>query len=201
MRLMFLTSKGLGGLSDYLPAAPRNLRLLFVPTASDTYDNPWWLDDDRKSFSAMGFAIDEIDIKSLMPEESADVLNRADIVHLAGGNTFYLLHHLNESGFGEAIKRRSDLHVIGGSAGAVVAGPDIAPVESLDDPTVVPNLRSTVGLGLVPFVVLPHYNETKNEEQYKAIIDKYSATFELMTLTDTQAVVIRDGQRQLVESL
>ena len=48
---------------------------------------------------------------------------------------------------------------IGSSAGSVLAGPDIDITRELDDPNEASNLKTTEGLKLVDFIILPHYGK------------------------------------------
>ena len=47
----------------------------------------------------MGFQITEVDIAHAGKPTQEQALAQADIVYIAGGNTFYLLQQLRDSGF------------------------------------------------------------------------------------------------------
>jgi dipeptidase E len=59
--------------------------------------------------------------------DDLNFLKSSNIVFLSGGNPFYLLHHLQESGTDKILKDlfRQDTVFIGVSAGAMVLGPSI----------------------------------------------------------------------------
>ena len=61
------------------------------------------------------------------------------------------------------IKRKTDKIIVGNSAGAVVLGKDI---KSSNDEDIV-GLKNTEGLGLVDYLVCPHYSEDKDERLQK----------------------------------
>jgi dipeptidase E len=90
---------------------------------------------------------------------------KSDVIYLAGGNTYYFLKHLRESGFLKRLKsfvKRGGV-LAGLSAGAIIMTSDIRlagyPLHMADDNEVkLKNLRS---LGLVDFEFLPHYNNSK----------------------------------------
>jgi hypothetical protein len=65
-----------------------------------------------------------------------------------GGNTFWLLHHLEQSGFRQLIRQlvmEQGVLYVGKSAGAIVTGQTIATAlwKGWDDPTVVPDLDTS----------------------------------------------------------
>lgn len=90
-----------------------------------------------------------------------------DCVYVEGGNTFWLLHHLEQSGFRDLIRQlvtEQGVLYVGKSAGAIVTGQTIATAlwKGWDDPTVVPDLDTTnpeelEGMGLLPCCVFPHF--------------------------------------------
>ena len=88
------------------------------------------------------------------------------------------------------------------SAGSIVAGPNIAFIAPLDDPSLVRSL-STIklthikGLGLTNIAIAPHYNK----KEYISIIDGFQAKskFPIMPLTDTQALEIIGRKKKIIE--
>lgn len=88
---------------------------------------------------------------------------------------------------------------VGVSAGAVLAGPTIEPVGFLDDPTKAPHLKSYEGLGLVDFVILPHYGNKKYEKKYQKIMNKFgNKGLKLITLTDKQAIIVEGNKYHIL---
>jgi dipeptidase E len=62
----------------------------------------------------------------------------------------------------------------------------------LDDPKKAPNLESYEGLGLVDFVVLPHYGDKKYEKKYQRIMGKFGKKrLKLIPLTNEQAIIMK----------
>ena len=86
---------------------------------------------------------------------------RSDIIYLAGGNTFYFLKHLRESGFLKhlATQVRRGKTVAGLSAGALILTPNVYlagyPAHDCDPNEV--RLKNLKSLGAVPFEFYPHY--------------------------------------------
>lgn len=98
------------------------------------------------------------------PARLAAQLAGFDMVWVAGGNAFVLRRAMQLSGFDGLIVNllERDAIVYGGySAGAVVAGPSLAGIDSIDDPLTVPPGYPPApvweGLGLIDFTIVPHY--------------------------------------------
>jgi peptidase E len=90
---------------------------------------------------------------------------------------------------------------VGASAGAAIVGPSIDPIRTLDDAGAAPGLASTNGMSLVNFVVLPHYGKEKYLPRYEAIQKEYGQRYDLIPLTDQQAIwVSADGTHAVIES-
>lgn len=202
---LFLASfaaKSLDKALDLFPNKPRDkTRVAFVPTAAYTYKDKWFVKEDRDKLEEMGFDIFDLDIKDKTKEELWEKLRNVDIIFVAGGNTFYLLEKARDSGFDELVNRLvfgERVLYIGSSAGAVLACPDIKPIELLDDPSTTPNLKSTKGLNLVDFVVLPHYGDKKYEEKFKKIMDEYQDKYTLVKLTNEQAIIVEGNNSSVV---
>ncbi len=85
---------------------------------------------------------------------------RCSAIYIAGGNTYKLLDVVRKSGFSNFIKQVvNEKIIIGNSAGAVILGQDIS---SSNDQDII-GLKNTKGLGLVDYLVCPHYSVDKNE--------------------------------------
>jgi dipeptidase E len=192
MKRLFLASSGLYYIKEFVGRDPSEVKMLFIPTAGNLDENVWWIDKDRDVLSKMGFVITELDIANSSFEDAQIQLSRTDIVYIAGGNTFYLLKQLQDTGFSELLKdyiENGGLYA-GASAGALVAGLDIEPVSSIDEPEKVDRLKSTKGLSLVNIVPIPHYDMASRSKLIDKIKVKYSGKFELVLLTDDEAIVV-----------
>lgn len=199
MKLLLL-SLGLGALVNHLP---KGARVGFVPTAGEPYDDPYFVRDDRRRLVELGYIVSDLDLTG----ETKDVLiarfKQIDAIFVAGGNTFYLMQQICAKGLAEELTRavKEGLLYVGASAGAAITGPSIEPIDTLDDASAAPSLKSFAGLGLVDFVVLPHYGKEKYLARYQAIIDKYSALVTLWPLRDDRAILVtNDGRGEEVAS-
>lgn len=202
MKKLLLASSGLGYIKKFVGQDPSDLKLLFIPTAGNLDDNVWWIDKDRDVLGKMGFNMSELDISQASTEEMQNMLENTDIVYIAGGNTFYLLYQLKESGFDVLLTKYVEEGGMyaGASAGALVAGVDIEPIATIDEPEKVKGLKSTKGLGFVNIVPIPHCDMTSRSEPIEEIKKKYADTFELVLLSDDDAIVVEDDSWKLVKS-
>lgn len=194
MKRLLLASIDFSKLSTLTKKPLGKLRLAFIPTAADPYEEKWFLEEDREKLREMGIKFFELDIKNKTKKELLSKLRNVDVVFVAGGNSFYLLEKVRESQFDEVVNELVNRGVIyvGVSAGAVLAGPNIEPVSLLDDPKKAPNLKSYEGLGLVDFVVLPHYGDKKYEKKYQKIMEKFEKKrLKLIPLTNEQAIIMK----------
>lgn len=197
---LFLTSAAsltLDKLTPLLPKYPSEMTVAFIPTAAMGEPAPW-MDLDRNKLQAMGFYVFDVDLNGMKEVTLRKELSGVDIIFVAGGNTFYLLEHAQKSGFNTLVKElvKNDVIYIGSSAGSVLAGPNIEMVDQFDDKTVA-KLASFDGLGLVDFVVLPHYAPDKKE--YKRVIKENEGKYKIIPLADNQAISIIDQSREIVE--
>ena len=94
---------------------------------------------------------------------------KSDVIYLAGGNTFYFLKHLRESGLLKELHKfaRRGGVIAGLSAGAIIMTPHIFlagyPTHE-GDPNEI-SLKNLRGMGLVNFEFLPHYSKSKKTNE------------------------------------
>jgi dipeptidase E len=172
------------------------LKVVFIPTAADTYDDKWFVDKDRDQLIALGMKVDFYDIKAKNPEKLAFDLRGYDIIFVGGGNTFYLLEKFLETGADKVIKDLINQGVIyiGSSAGSVLVGLSLKPIISSDDPKQAPSLKTVDGLKWVDFVVLPH----AKEGEYDEVIKEFGSKFKLIPITNDQAIVVNDSSYKII---
>ena len=202
MSRILLLSSGLEAIKDFVGRPPETIKMIFVPTAGNPDEDGWWIDKDREVLAQMGFRYTELDIAGKSAGELSEALRDIDLVYIAGGYTYYLLEQIRSTGFDTVLTdfvRRGGMYV-GASAGALIAGPDIEPCSRLDGPEYGPDLKSTKGLGFVPIVPMPHYNMSTRSEMIKAITESYKDRYEIVPITDDEAIVSDRTTWQKVKS-
>lgn len=140
---------------------------VFIPTASlgKNYES-FFSNVIRPNFQKQGVSMNLLELSQASSSEITSALQRATLLYVGGGNTFLLLEKMKATGFAEhlgAFFEKGGLY-IGSSAGAVVAGPDIAFIACMDNPSGI-SLTDFSGLNLVSFNILPHIDHPHYSEQ------------------------------------
>lgn len=173
---LYLSSHGVGNQPERLQSLTPGKRMLFIENAKDDLphdERAAHVLEKRQEFHDLGFEFEELDLRRYFDgnHDFSPELGKADIVWLAGGNTFILRRALAQSGFDRALTEAVTSRKVafgGSSAGAIVATPSLHGVEHGDDPDIVPEgyHKEPVwsGLGLVPFHLVPHYKSEFSEE-------------------------------------
>lgn len=168
------------------------VQLAYVTTASKGTRDDAYLGVHKKMMRERGLNFEEVDIEGKTEVELGSILQGKDVVFVEGGNTFYLLNAVRESGFGRVVRDFIDRGgvYIGSSAGSYIACPTIEmstwkkPGEEKDNFGV----ADLTALNLVPFLVRAHY-----QPEQKAFLKEKIAQSQYPTR------VLRDGQAILVE--
>lgn len=170
-------------------------KAVFIPTAGDPYDNKDFVEADRIALEKYGLDIVEMDIKNKNEEEIREIIDGADIVLVAGGDTFYLMEKLKESGADKIIKEfvaRGGIY-IGSSASSIICCPTIEGAEDFDDPNLAPKLDNFNGLGIFRNVIIPHAQKEKYFERIRRATERLeSKGLKVYPLTDDD-VLFFDG--------
>ena len=178
---------------------PKNKRAVFIDTAAEPEEgDKQWLKDDRKSLENLGFQVSDFTLTDKNYSEVEQVLDKTDVIFVSGGNTFYLLEKIQLTGTAELFNKQVNIGkiYIGSSAGSVVAGPDIAPVKRYDAESKAQKLHGYNGLGLVDFVVLPHWGSVDFKKVYMdfRLKDNYNSKNKLILLADNQYVAVKENR-------
>ncbi len=103
------------------------LNIAWIITASKTDENSSFLNLDLQEFLHKGIKPIIYDIKGKKIETIKNELSSIDIIFVEGGNTFYLLKAIRESGFDKFLKEWVQTKpYIGVSAGSYIACRSVA---------------------------------------------------------------------------
>ena len=201
---LFLTSAGLPPETtpyflELLEKDPKGIKLCFIPTASDLEEDKNYVEKDRKRLFELGFDIMEVDIKKEDENSLKEKFKDVEIVYVEGGNTFYLLKYIRESGFLNALKpflEKGGIYV-GVSAGSYISCPTIEAANWKYADRNIVGLKDLTALNLVPFLIIAHF-----EEKYRSIIEKAASQtkYPIIAINDEQAVLVKDNDTKIVGS-
>jgi len=200
MRKLLLTSAGTNVKEEIikiLPKSPYKLKVAYIITASKPELDKNYALVDRNELLKIGFQIEDLDIEEKNEKELRKILIDKDIIYVQGGNPFYLLRAVKESGFDKVVKEmisKGKIY-IGVSAGSSIACPTIEQAywKNLDKNIV--GLRDLTALNFVPFLLVAHF-----EEKYRESVELGANKTQLpvVALSDVQAVLIEDGKWKVV---
>jgi len=180
-----------------LPKPSRQIELAHIITASNVEKSTDYVKRDKRQMLKLGLQVEDIDLKGKTEKVLKSLLEGKDVIYVQGGNAFYLLKYVRESGFHKVVKEliQKGVVYIGASAGSYIACPTIemATWKHQDKNRV--GLKDLKALNLAPFLITVHY-----ESKYKAILKKEipKAKFPVRILRDNQALLISNGKVKFV---
>lgn len=184
---------------------PPNKRTAYITNALDMADGQPWVkeftDVDVAELSSVGLEVEHFDLRNYFdnqPQLEHD-LRKYGIIWVSGGNVFVLRQAMQLSGFDDVIKNlahEGDLLYGGYSAGICVLAPSLRGLELVDSTTNTPYGDKVgvvwEGLGLLPYVIVPHFNsdhpESKAINDVVAYAEKHG--IEYKTIKDGEVIVI-----------
>lgn len=187
------------------------VRVLYITTAGNLHPegDRKWIDEGREILKKRGWEVVDYDIAGKTEEEVGADVQKIDVVFVQGGNNFYLLKRMQECGFEKVIKKALVRGVIymGESAGSIVCSEDITAqkIMSADALEKVPEITDFRGLGLVNFLIRPHWNRTDHKrEKYLKFLKEcpeefFSITQPIICLNDNQLVYVEGNEFQIWE--
>lgn len=202
MAKLLLTSTGLANqnITDQFlriidkPAS--QIKIAFVTAAARSEEELRYVAESEKELLDLG--IPDKNIKNLNLDKPASFkeVENFDVIYVCGGNTFYLLKRVRETGFDKVIIEfaKTDKLYLGVSAGSILVCPNIEIASPFDDNAV--NLTGLTGLNLIDVIVSPHYCVEE-----KSIIDEFRkrSQYKVIPLTNKQALLVTDGETRVVE--
>ena len=202
MTKLLLTSTGLANqniTNQFLQIIDKpvsQIKIIFVPTASRSEEELKYVNESKKELLDLGILENNIKTLNLDKPVSFQEVEDFDVIYVCGGNTFYLLKKVKETGFDKVIIKfaKTGKLYFGVSAGSILVCPNIDIASPFDENDV--NLTDLTGLNLTDVIVSPHY--CKEE---KPIIDKFKkkSQYKVVPLTDNQALLVLDGETKIVE--
>lgn len=205
---LFLSSENFGKYPDEFVRLVNGRKLAYIGNAKD-YNSPSErsakVEEHQIQFASLGIDFTEIDLRDYFENNTklqSDMSNFG-AVWCSGGNTFLLRSAFQQSGLDKILveKIRNEDFIYGGSsAGAILAGPTLKGTENGDNPELVPEIYKKdicwLGLGLVDFVVVPHYESVWfGDKSVKMINHLKENNIPYKILIDGQVILI-DGVKE-----
>jgi dipeptidase E len=187
---------------DIGPSA-KGMTVAFITTVSEIEkSDKSWIDEDRQAMIKAGFVPTDYTFTGKTAAQIEQDLSKFDALYMEGGNTFYLLQVMQQTGALDVVRKlvRAGKLYIGTSAGSIIAGPDVEPAKPLDELGAAPRLKNFAGLGLVDFIVFPHWGSASFRELYlnTRLKDAYSTKHKFIVIGDPYYVEVReDGWYQV----
>ncbi len=149
----------------------------------------------------LGIDSEELDLREYdcsQKDELLELLSGVDLIWVRGGNVFYLLWLMKESGFDKVISPliKDNKIVYGGySAGALVLTPTIKGLECMDDLSVVPKVVWK-GLDLIDYSIIPHWDRADCKDKTMAIQARLeNSGLPFRVLRDGEVIIV-DGDKE-----
>jgi dipeptidase E len=190
-------SKGLDAVSSAVnEGLLPNKKLGFIPTAGETYENPYFVEESRARLRKQGLKLVEINVTKQSKDELISSLKSVDGIYVAGGNSFHLLQQLQKKKLVATIRElvQNGKPYFGESAGAVILYSTIEPIKPIDDPQDAPDIDGYKALGLIDFISLPHIGREKYKEVFTKFLNDNQDKYRIVPFRDDQAILIRDGK-------
>lgn len=184
----FVIEKGLKLLFDDVS----KIKLAYITTAAKGTRNKEYVQRHKEMLEKAGCNFEELDIEGKNENSLRELLKDKNAIWVEGGNTFYLLKAIRESGFDIVVKElvEKGVYYIGSSAGSYVACPTIEMVTWKKPGEEKDNFEVTnfIAMNFVPFLIKAHYEPKKRDVMKEKI-----------SQTKYQTKVLKDGQAILVE--
>ncbi len=189
---------------------PSEIRISYIITAGNLHpsDKRDWIIEGRELLGRRGWQVFDYDIEGKTEGEVEQELSDKDVVFVQGGQCMYMLEQMQKCNFGDVIKRVLERGVpyIGESTGAIVTGGDISAYRywAKDRRENPPELKKYRGMGLVNFLIRPHWGRMEKREKYlKMTKENLESIFEIeqpiIFLNDNQLVRVEGDKFQIWE--
>ena len=144
-----------------------------------------------------GYDMENFDIEGKTKEEIKDFFKDKNVVHIEGGNTFYLLKAIRETGFANILREllNEGRVYIGTSAGSYVMCPTIEVSDWNPDGKDRFGVTDFTALNYVPFVLKVHYTD-----EMKGLVSEKVKTlkYPIHILKDGQGMFCEDGKYRFI---
>ncbi len=189
MQLHLFSTPGENDIRDIVEASRPYLEekddpiVAYMPLASLYAER--WMQLNERSFRGLA-RLETVNAELMTQKEIEDILRRAALVYVPGGNTFLLNHRLHISGVMPYLRKKiqAGLPFVGFSAGTILCGPNILTANDMN--TV--ETPHFAGLDLVPFNFFAHY---EGDGSNRSLHDEWLADYHFFH--DNPVIMLSDG--------
>lgn len=211
MRL-YLSSRRFGNRpKELISLAKENYHVGIIINAGDNVNGErrkTKVEKQSRLLSELGFTAEEIDLRKFFGRESAlrEHMKKFGFVWVRGGNIFLLRRAYAQSGFDDIIVdmiNNDEIVYAGDSAGAAILGPTLHGLESTSPIDLVPVEYASAcpmdGLGVIDYIILPHYKSNHNESHVVELIAEAFRSNKIThkVLRDGEVIVVNGNQEHL----
>ena len=167
-------------------------KCVIVVTPHPKKENSPWAEITKQQLEKMNLSVSFIDF-----DKGDGIDNDVDVIYVCGGNTFHLLHSIQQSKH-DIFSQINDLFnrgglYIGSSAGAVLCSHSIVSAGEIHPGDKnIDGIKDMTGLCITKHHIIPHYTEDQ-EDQVKEFTEKYG---EVYRLRDGEALYI-NGDKEI----
>jgi len=182
----------------------KKLKTVFIPTAAEyKKEDKQWVKDNRQGLVDAGFNLFDYTITGKKPRDIKKDLENIDVIHVNGGNTFYLLLQARKSGFDKFVIKAIKQGKIytSSSAGSIIASPNIEIARKLDTKIYEKELKTFEGFGLVDFITFPHWGREDFKDKYLnwRLDIAYKQENKIILLNDYQYIQVENDKYRIVD--
>jgi dipeptidase E len=179
-----------------------NVAVINEAAAVEPGDKTWFFNELGGLRKYVGGEIDFVDLLALSIDEIVERIAFADVIYVVGGNPDYLLYLYVKVGFGKLLRDKllNEKVYVGSSAGSMVLGRRGSTNEYQAFYGEERNYGTTDYLGIVDFVIKPHFESPDLPKNHPDILRKASITEQqtIYAIRDDQAIVVQDGENSFV---
>lgn len=166
-------------------------------------DKYWVVDNFNGVANNFKGGLDIVNLLALPLEKVEATIAKRDVIFVIGGDTDYLMHVFNKTGFSKLLPKLLETKVyVGSSAGSMVLGRRI----STEAYAKIYGKHGDWGvsdyLGLVKFAIKPHMNSADFPNNRPKILEKVAkdVDFPVYGLQDDSAIVIDGAEQRFIGS-
>lgn len=206
MKQLFLTSEVAGVARDIgckIYTATGGLVTAYITTPIERGhdgDDLAWHHGNRSALQQAGFQTFDYTITGKRYEQICEDLAGVDVIYVEGGSLVFMLNQARITGFDRFLRdfvARGGVY-IGTSTGSFIAAEDTAPGLSLE--FYLEDGFDSKGIGLVNFLVMPHWGTDTFREAYKNVpVAAYEMKVPMIILNDRQYVWVQGDSFKIVD--